>query len=160
MHLASSEALASEPRKLKAEKNPMCYRKSRKIREKLRTWGLGGLEVISFVNIMKRIAQKLRKTILLHFGLVTFRFHYWKTRKVIICMVSGPGGRDHDSPNQLFLIVEAPRLFKRIQEKQITFKHDCFGKYENLESWNCWKCVFQYFLKLGRCFLICKTLRV
>ena len=32
-------------------------------------------------------------------------------------MVSGPGGRDHDSQNQLFLILEVPRYFKASKKK-------------------------------------------
>ena len=39
--------------------------------------------------LVKRIARKLRRIILLHFGLVTFRFHYWKTLKSLIFMISG-----------------------------------------------------------------------
>ena len=37
----------------------------------------------------KRLAQKLRRIILLLFGLVTFRFHFGKTRKLMIFMVFG-----------------------------------------------------------------------
>ena len=37
-------------------------------------------------NIWKRIAQKLRRTILLHLGLGTFRFHYGRTLKPIMFM--------------------------------------------------------------------------
>ena len=69
----------------------------------MRFGGLGGLGVILIVNIMERIAAKLCRTILLHLGLITFRTHYWKTRKPLICMVLGPGGRDNDSQNQLLL---------------------------------------------------------
>ena len=41
--------------------------------------GLGGMRDIFTVNIMKGIARKLRRIVLLHFGLITFRSHYWKT---------------------------------------------------------------------------------
>ena len=41
------------------------------------------------VNIMKRIAQKLRRIILLHLGLVTFRCHYGRTRKPLMFMIWG-----------------------------------------------------------------------
>ena len=37
-------------------------------------WGYGGGVVI--VNILKRIAQQLRKVILFYCGLVTFLFHF------------------------------------------------------------------------------------
>ena len=38
---------------------------------------------------MKRIAIKLRRISLLHFVLVTFRFHYGESRKPLIFMISG-----------------------------------------------------------------------
>ena len=41
---------------------------------------------------MKSIAGKLRRNILLHFGLVTFRFHYGRDRKPVIFMISGFSG--------------------------------------------------------------------
>ena len=45
---------------------------------------------ISFkVNIWKRIAQQLRLCVLLHLGLVTFRFHVGEIRKPIILMFFG-----------------------------------------------------------------------
>ena len=71
--------------------------------------GQGGLGVMFTVNIIKRLTEMVRRMILLHFGLMTFRIHYWKTRKPLIFMVLGPGGHDHDSQNQLFLILKAPR---------------------------------------------------
>ena len=49
----------------------------------------GNLLVISRVNTNKRITGKLRITILLHFGLVTFRSAYGKYRKPFISMISG-----------------------------------------------------------------------
>ena len=62
------------------------------------------------VNIIKRIAQKLRSIILLHFGLVTFRIYFGKKRQVIIFIVLGPGGRDRDSQNKLRLTLGPPKL--------------------------------------------------
>ena len=49
---------------------------------KIMFWGLEGLGGILNVNIMK-MTQKLRRIILLHLGLVAFRFHFGKTRKPI-----------------------------------------------------------------------------
>ena len=63
-------------------------------------WG-----VILIVNCIKRLAEKLRRIILVHFGLITFGINFRKTRKLIIVMVFGPGGRDHDFQNQLYLIL-------------------------------------------------------
>ena len=44
---------------------------------------------ISVVNIWERIAKKLCIIILLRFGLVTFRFHYRRTRKPLTFMIWG-----------------------------------------------------------------------
>ena len=44
---------------------------------------------IYIVNFMKRVAQNLRRVILLHFGLVIARFHSEKTRKLIMFMMFG-----------------------------------------------------------------------
>ena len=79
------------------------------------------------------MAQKLRKTVLLRFGLVTFRFHFGKTRKLIIFMVFGPGGRDQDSQNQLFPTLETPNYFKCFKKKQIMFGHIIFQNLKLLE---------------------------
>ena len=51
--------------------------------------GGGGGGVIFIVNVMKRIAVKLRRMILLQFGLVTFRFHDGGTLNHLILMISG-----------------------------------------------------------------------
>ena len=49
--------------------------------------GLGVWGTIFIVSFERRVARKLRNIILLHFGLVTFRFHFWKFRKVMSCIV-------------------------------------------------------------------------
>ena len=67
---------------------------------KIRMWGVCG--VLFTVNFDKRVAQKLRRIILLRFGLISFRFHFGNTRKSCIFFVFGLSGRDHDSQNQLF----------------------------------------------------------
>ena len=56
-------------------------------------------------------AWKLCRMILLRFWTSNFLMSLLEKRKPIIFMVSGPGGRDRDSQNQLFLILEAPRYF-------------------------------------------------
>ena len=70
--------------------------------------------------------------ILLRFGLVIVWIHFWETRKVIIFMASGPGGRDHDSQNQLFLVLDAPRYFESSKTNIIIFKVSYFWNFENL----------------------------
>ena len=39
------------------------------------------------VNCKKKVARKLHGIILLHFGLIIFRIHFWKTRKPFIFMI-------------------------------------------------------------------------
>ena len=41
-------------------------------------------------------ARNLRRIILLHFGLVTFRFDFPKLEKVVVFMFFGPSGHDHE----------------------------------------------------------------
>ena len=41
-------------------------------------------------------------------------------------MVLGPGGRDHDSQNQLFLMWEAPRYFKKSKKIKNNFQKIVF----------------------------------
>ena len=92
----------------------------------MRIWGQ---DFIFTVDIMNRITGKLRRILLLDFGLITFKIHYWKTRKHLMFMVSGPGGRDHDSKNQLILILKSPRNSKtllKIQENPNTFQKNIF----------------------------------
>ena len=60
------------------------------------------------VNVIKRIAQKLRIIIVLRFWLLTVRFHFGKTRKHFMFMVFWPSGHDHDSRNQHYLSLETP----------------------------------------------------
>ena len=60
-------------------------------------WGLGGLAAHFDCKLKNRLARKLRRSILLHFGLITFRIHFWESRQPLIFMVFGPGGHDHGS---------------------------------------------------------------
>ena len=73
-------------------------------------------ESISIVNVKKRVARKLHQIILLHFGLVSFRFHFGETRQPIISMAFGPSGRVHDSQHQLFFIFGDTDIRQIIQE--------------------------------------------
>ena len=93
----------------------------------MRFGGLGGLGSHFDCEYNEKIARKLRRIILLHFGLLTLWIHDWKARKHFISMVLGPGGRDHDSQNQLFLIWETPRCFKNFK-KLISFPKRWFGE--------------------------------
>ena len=103
--------------------------------EKTRIWGLGCLGGNFIVNCIERVAQKVRRIILLHFGLW---FHVGKTRKPFMFMVFGFGGRDDDSHNQLYLILRTPGYFKRCKKKQINsgkyaWEVSRFRKFKKLE---------------------------
>ena len=85
------------------------------------------------------MAQELRRIILLHFGLVTFQFHFGKTRTVFIFMFSGPSGRDHGPQNQLFLTLETPNYSKKY-EKNDNLIFDLFwGEIGDLGNRKCRK---------------------
>ena len=80
----------------------------------------GGGGVIFRVYSNSRIAEKLRRIILLHFGLVIFRFQYGRSRRVFIFMILGPGGRDHGPPwppETIILDFVPTKLLQIIQEK-------------------------------------------
>ena len=64
-------------------------------------WGSRG-DHFHYKPLFKDNLKKLLRISLLHFGLVTSKFHLRKTRKPLICMVFGPGGRDHDSQINYF----------------------------------------------------------
>ena len=87
-------------------------------------WGVWG--TICTVNFIERMAQKLCRIILLHLGLITFRFHFGKTRKPI--MIFGLGRRVRDSQSQQSLTLDTPDDSKQFKKIPIHF--------ENYYFWN------------------------
>ena len=87
------------------------------------------------LNFNKRVAQKLRRIIPLHSGLVTVRFRFPKTRKVFIFMNFGPSGRVHGSQNQLFLTLDTSDYSNEFKKQSRTMfeKYD-LGKSQSLEN--------------------------
>ena len=86
--------------------------------------------------IMKRIAPKLRRFILLHFGLMTLRFHYWKTMNPHHLYDFGIFQRVLSSPNHTICLWR-PQDTTRKQEVQTYFKQIlCLLKYKlwNIET--------------------------
>ena len=79
---------------------------------------------IFIVSIIKRLAEKLHRIILLHFGL-TARIHLWENLNNIVSMVFGLGGRDHDSRNQYFKT--------NLESNSEILRNLCFGKIEHFE---------------------------
>ena len=65
---------------------------------------------------------------------MTFRSHLLKIPKTIIFIVFGPSGRDHDSQNQLYLILGTARYSKQERKtpthfwgNHIPWKYNHFG---------------------------------
>ena len=84
-------------------------------------WGLPGSGgTFLKLNFDKRVAQKLRRIILLHIGLVILNVHFPKVRKVIIFMMFGPNGHVHDSHNH-FSNFGYTKSLKIIEEEYQTF---------------------------------------
>ena len=113
------------------------YRKSMKI-PKIRIWGLGGLGAIFTVNFKKRIAQKLRRIILLHFGLPTFGCHSGKTQKPFIFMIFGFWDMFMTPKTNLLNFGDTKVLQERQEKTQIPFRN-IFWKISDLGNRTCWK---------------------
>ena len=83
------------------------------------------------------MAKRLHRIILLHVGLVTCRFHYWKKRKPFMLIISGFSDVPMDPNTYYFLSLETPRPSKsfkknqtRVQQKRICFLK--IGMFENV----------------------------
>ena len=93
--------------------------------------GSGGIWGAIFnVNFDKRVAQKLRRIIMLHFGLVTFRLHFGKTWKVFFFMIAVE--RVHVSQNH-FVELLIHQMIPNTQEKPNHLRTYYFEK--PLKSW-------------------------
>ena len=111
-------------------------------------WDLGGVVwvAISIVEFKKRVTRKLRRIILLHFELVSFRFHLGKTRVVIICMFFGLGGHVHGPQNQLCLTLDTPSFSKCFKNKRILLEIHDFWRFQNIgirKLNNLWTNIYQ-----------------
>ena len=93
----------------------------------MRFGGLGVWGGIFIVNIFKRRARTLRRIILLHLASVAFRFHDWKTLKLIIFMVLGLGGCDHESQKQYVFIFGDTRTLQIMTENANLFSKTGVG---------------------------------
>ena len=81
---------------------------------KIQMWSLGDN---SFCNLSKKEwPASSVNFILLHCEQITFRFHFPNIRNILIFMIVGPSGRDHDSENQLYLTLETPTTFKQFKK--------------------------------------------
>ena len=88
------------------------------------------------LNINKSMAQKLRRNILLHFGVLAFKINFGTDRQSIIFIVSEFGGRVHDSQNQCLLSLDTPN-YSKIQEHPESFlKNIIWGNLDILKIGN------------------------
>ena len=105
--------------------------------------GSGGFgRAMFFIDSIERLPRKLCRVILLLLRVVTFRIHFPKLPKVFICMMFGPSGRDHGHHNQVFRILDTPKLRQTLQDNLNHVQTCDFGKLQNLAistSFKCWK---------------------
>ena len=79
--------------------------------------GSGGSGGHFYCNFIKRLAQKLRRIILLQFGPGNCLDSLLETRKPFMFMVFGPCGRDHHSKNQICLVWDAQNDAKQCKKR-------------------------------------------
>ena len=127
-------------RSVKAEKRLQSYRKFRKILETSRLGVCGGQGGCFIVNSKKRVAQKLHIVILLHYGLVTFRFHFRKYRKTIMFMIVWFLDVSM-TPQTIFFKLWRLKILQNIQENTKLFLgNTIFGIFEIPEFDKCENC--------------------
>ena len=83
----------------------------------MRIWGLGDLGTIFIVNIIRRIAGKLHRIILLHFWTSNFSISLWENSKTRHVHDLGIFGRVHDSQNKYYLSSETRRHSRECKKK-------------------------------------------
>ena len=93
------------------------------------------------VNIWKRASRKLRRIILFHFGLITFRINYGRNRKPIICIISGFSDVSM-THNTNIMRLWTPEHFKRNPKQilnhyqKVLFGNTLFGNHISATCWN------------------------
>ena len=73
----------------------------------------GVWRIIFIADSIKRITQKLRRIILLHLGLITFRIHFRKTRKPRMCMFFSLADVTMTPKTKICVILDTPSYHKR-----------------------------------------------
>ena len=80
------------------------------------------------LNFENRVARKLRRLILLHFGLLTFRFHFGKPENLSF-------HPDHAFPYQLRVTLETPNDSQQLKDNYHTISQNTvFGHLRILEN--------------------------
>ena len=111
------------------------YRNAGKITEKLHLWGLKFLGNHLYCKWYWKNSQTAPSNSSVSRRANIFWIHLRKTRKVIILIVCGLGGRDHDSRNKWFSIFEAPRHFKTSETHPTYFLNMNLGNSAPVKTW-------------------------
>ena len=103
--------------------------------------GSRGSGVIFTVNIIERLAQKLRRSILLHSGLITFRFNFGKPGRPHFSWFSDLVDVSMTPKTNYFLFLEAPNDFKTNKKNTKWFSENTIlGNLEILDIDNLENC--------------------
>ena len=98
-----------------------------------------GLPAHFYTELKLWEALKLRRSILRHFGRVTFRFHFPKIQQIIICMIFvEPSGNVHGPQTNCFYLWRHQIALNKIEKYQFIFK-EVFGIFPNLGNRKCWE---------------------
>ena len=95
----------------------------------------GVLKAIFTLNFNKRVAQKLRRIILLHIGPVIFNFHFPKAENHNFELVD----MSMTPQKPLFLTLGPPNYCRKSRKYQICFAKSYYWKSQNLKNRKCCK---------------------
>ena len=101
--------------------------------------GSSGSGAIFIVNIIQRLARKLRRIILLHLGITTFRFHYGRTLKLLIFMILGFSGVSMTPKPIIFHLWRPQDTPNNSRKSPSHFQKYSFWKCQHLGNPCCWK---------------------
>ena len=102
----------------------------------IRFWGL---EAIFIINFKKRVAQKLRRIILLHYGLVTFRFRFGKIEKSSLSWFSDLADATMTSQTDYYWLWTQQGISKHTRNSESCLEKYYFGKLSDLGNRKFWK---------------------
>ena len=88
------------------------------------------------VNLWKRYGKKLRSNILLHFGLITFRFGYGRDRQPIISVISGFSDVSLSPKTNIIYLWRHQDTSNNPRTIQIIFWNIMFGNHKKWETRN------------------------
>ena len=93
-------------------------------------------------NMIKQIARKLRGSMMVNLGPITFRFYYWRDRKPNMSWFLV--FRTRGTP---YLWIWRYQIALKVVRKYGNIANIYLGKDDNLKTWFCWKACVPNFLK-------------